>query len=363
MDSMLWSLTRPPCGESFSASGENVTGAKGAGGRAVPGGNAGADVAAFGQIDKLPSPHPADELGQKFKVRPWIYLAPHVETPLLDVDGPGVVRHIWITTPPERLRALVLRIYWEKEELPSVAVPLGDFFCNAAGYTAPMTSLGCCVNPRNGMNFYLPMPFCSHARITVENLLDEEIGDFYYTVNFTREEVPADSLYFHAAFRRSNPLPYGEDFTILDGVKGSGRFAGCYMTWQQNNSGWWGEGEIKMFVDGDGEFPSICGTGTEDYFGGAWCFNRGTPFSSPYSGYPCGGENRCGMRHSLYRFHLADPIYFHRDLKVTMQALGWRSGHRFLPLQDDISATAYWYQTLPHQPLPELPDRNGLEVI
>ena len=194
-------------------------------------------------------------------------------------------------------------------------------------------------------------------------LLNETQADhIYYTINGTDEPVPEDALYFHASFRRTNPLKYGEDFVIADGIRGKGRFAGCYLTWQQNNKCWWGEGEVKMFIDGDKEFPSICGTGTEDYFCGAWCFADRT-FSSPYSGYHCGGASIVGQRHALYRFHITDPVWFQSDFKATVQALGWRSEKRFLPLQDDLSCVAYWYQTEPHAPLPSLPDRNGLEVI
>ncbi len=128
------------------------------------------------------------------------------------------------------------------------------------------------------------------------------------------------------------------------------------------NSGWWGEGEIKFFMDGDGEFPTLCGTGTEDYFGGAWCF--GETFSAPYLGYPYGdASNRVGARHGLYRFHIMDPIRFESDLRVTMQAIGWRSEGRYLPLQDDIASVAYWYQTEPHSRFAPLGDRNALEVI
>ena len=149
---------------------------------------------------------------------------------------------------------------------------------------------------------------------------------------------------------------------MLDHIKGRGQYVGTYMTWGVHNNGWWGEGEVKMYLDGDKEFPSICGTGTEDYFCGAWSFGDRTYFS-PYAGLICGGPSHVGDRHAMYRFHLADPLWFHSELKVTMQALGWRSEGRFLPLKDDISAVAYWYQDEPHAKLPDLPDRNELEVI
>lgn len=142
---------------------------------------------------------------------------------------------------------------------------------------------------------------------------------------------------------------------------------GTYMGWQQNTNTWWGEGEIKAFIDGDKEFPSYCGTGTEDYFGGAWCFGKN--FSAPFLGYrDLSAENGrqtnvAGNRHSMYRFHIMDPIRFHQDLRVTVQAIGWRSEGRYLPLQDDICSVAYWYQAEPHLLFPKLGNRDELECI
>jgi len=206
------------------------------------------------------------------------------------------------------------------------------------------------------------MPFRAHARITVENRAPEDVGGFFYAINHWLTEIDDDDAYFHAQFRRTNPLAYGQDYTILDGVRGRGQYVGTYLAWQQNSQGWWGEGEFKAFIDGDGEFPTICGTGTEDYFGGAWCF--GSTFSAPFLGYPLGDcSGAPGRRHGLYRFHIMDPIRFARDIRVTMQAIGWRSEGRYLPLQDDIASVAYWYQAEPHAAFPQLGDRDALEVI
>lgn len=166
-------------------------------------------------------------------------------------------------------------------------------------------------------------------------------------------------------------MKYKDVHTILDGVKGKGHYVGTYLAWQVNNNGWWGEGEIKFYLDGDDEFPTICGTGTEDYFGGAWNFEfppgQYGIYSTPYLGL-CqvikpDGLYRSQQRFGMYRWHVRDPIRFEEDLRVTIQALGWRSGGRYLPLQDDIASTAFWYQTEPHAPFPPLPDRDGLEVI
>ncbi len=247
--------------------------------------------------------------------------------------------------------------------------PLGDFFCNGWNTRVNVLSLPINVNPSGGFNCYFPMPFRAHARMTVENLGTEEVGGFFYTINYALGAVAPEEAYFHAQFRRVNPLPYKQDFVMLDNVKGTGHYVGCYMAWQQNSDGWWGEGEFKAFLDGDKEFPTICGTGTEDYFGGAWCF--GANYSAPFLGYwdistlsqPGRAMGRQGNRHGMYRFHIMDPIRFQSDLKLTMQAIGWRSGGRYLPLQDDIAAVTYWYQAEPHAAFPKLPGKDLLEVI
>ncbi len=338
---------------------ENVYGEPGRGGMAEVSDIPQPEVARIGQLWE--NNRCARELGQKWKVRPCITLAPGSVNTLMDVDGPGCIRHIWITVNGKYLRDLVLRMYWNGESVPSVEVPVGDFFCNACKHTTEVRAIPISVNPTNGMNCYFPMPFATHARITIENLAEEEVKGVYYAISFEELDAPVGDCCFHARFNRTNPLVCGDDYVILDDVEGRGNFAGCYLTWQQNNDGWWGEGEVKMFIDGDTEFPTVCGTGTEDYFGGAWCFQK--TFSSPFLGYPFGGENRTGARHSLYRFHLLDPVRFREKLKVTIQAIGWRSDGRYLPLQDDISSVAYFYQSEPHKPFPALPDRNGLEII
>lgn len=332
--------------ESRSISAENPTGAKGAGAMEDPKGEG-----------------PARELGLGWKVRPCLTLQPGETTTLMDNEGPGVIRHIWITFHESFYRNLILRIYWDGEENPSVQAPIGDLMCNSWNRRQNILALPINVNPSGGMNMYFPMPFRKHARITVENDSPNQLDGFFYTINYTLEPVSAEALYFHAYWRRSNPLTYGSDYLIVDDIKGQGQYVGTFMAWQQNNAGWWGEGEIKMFLDGDQAHPTICGTGTEDYFGGAWCF--GADFSAPYLGFQQAVKQsgEVGARMTMYRFHVPDPIFFKSDLKVTMQALGWRSEGRFLPLQDDISSVAYWYQTLPHTPFPEIPSRNDREII
>lgn len=342
----LDNLYRDRDAESRSLSAENPTGERGKGAMQDPGGEG-----------------PARELGQGWKVRPCLNLKAGETATIMDNDGPGVIRHVWITFNNSHYRDIIIRVYWDGQDQPSIEAPLGDFLCNSWSSRQNILAIPINVNPRGGMNAYFPMPFRKHARITVENGSPSDLGGFFYTINYTLEEVPEDALYFHAAWRRTNPVPYGEEYVMIDGITGRGQYVGTFMSWQQNNAGWWGEGEIKMYLDSDGTFPTICGTGTEDYFGGAWGF--GADFSAPYLGFQQvrGKSDEVGARMTLYRFHVHDPVFFKSDLKVTMQALGWRSEGRYLPLQDDIASVVYWYQTLPTAPFEPLFDRNGREIV
>lgn len=344
-----------------SITAENVYGEKGKGGMARVSDTPQPEVKKIGQVWGAANPCSRD-LGRGWKVRPCITVPAGKTTTLMDVKGPGVIQHIWITVGGNHYRDLNVRMYWDGEKSPSVECPIGDFFCNGFKTRANVLAMPINVNPSGGFNCYFPMPFRKRARITVENRSPGDIGGFFYASNYALTKVDEDDAYFHAQFRRTNPLPYKEDYVILDDIKGKGQFVGTYMAWQQNSSGWWGEGEIKIFLDGDSKFPTICGTGTEDYFGGAWCF--GETYSAPYMGYPLGNcDGKPGNRHGLYRFHILDPVRFGEDLKITMQAIGWRSEGRYLPLQDDISSVAYWYQSEPHKRFPALGDRDALEVI
>ncbi|MDP6041941.1 MAG: DUF2961 domain-containing protein [Candidatus Latescibacteria bacterium] len=342
-----------------SISPENFTGEKGKGGMATEGTGSG----------------PARDLGQGWKVSPSIRIQPGETFELADIDGPGAIQQIWMT-PTGHWRFGILRIYWDDEETPSVECPVGDFFACGWGRYAQVSSLPICVNPGSAFNCYWEMPFRKRCRVTFENIAEDQMT-LYYQINYTLTDVPEDCAYFHAQFRRTNPLPYKDVYTILDGVKGKGHFVGTYMAWGVNSTGWWGEGEIKFYMDGDGEFPTICGTGTEDYFCGSYNFDVGKErggyreFTTPYAGLPQvirpDGLYDAQTRFGMYRWHITDPVRFDEDLSVTMQALGWRTrtseGRRYLPLKDDIASVAYWYQTLPSAPFPALPDKDELELI
>jgi hypothetical protein len=351
----LGALARLSRARTRSISPENFTGEKGKGGMATDGTGAAC----------------ARDLGVGWKISPSVRIAPGETRTLADVRGSGAIQHIWMTLTGH-WRHSILRIYWDDQETPSVECPAGDFFACGWGQYARISSLAVCVNPGSAFNCYWEMPYRSGFRMTMTNIAAQEMT-LYYQITFTETDIPDDLAYFHAQFRRVNPLPYKQVYTILDGVQGQGQYVGAYMAWGVNNNGWWGEGEIKFYIDGDDEYPTICGTGTEDYFCGSYNFDVGKDqggyreFTTPYSGLAQvirpDGLYRSQMRFGMYRWHITDPIRFERDLRVTIQALGWRSGGRYLPLQDDIASVAYWYQTLPTAPFPPLPDADDLEVI
>ena len=296
-------------------------------------------------------------MGKGWKVRPCVTIKSGETFTLADVKGPGVIQHIWITVNPKAYETCVLRMYWDDETTPCIEAPLGSFFACCHGKGTKVNSLPVAVNPSFGFNSYWPMPFRKKARITVENQWHEDMGGFFYQISYALTDVPAEAAYLHAQYRRSLTTRECPEYLILNGVTGKGHYVGTYLAWTQMSNGWWGEGEIKFFIDGDKEYPTICGTGTEDYFGGAWCF--GDTFSTAFLGYPLWDKPEDGLpRHGLYRWHIMDPIRFKKDLKVTIQALGWWPDGKFQPLTDDIASVAYWYQTLPHGKFPQLPSLN-----
>lgn len=341
-----------------SISPENFTGEKGKGGMADSKNE---------ERNVANARHAARDLGQGWKVNPFIIINPEETFTLAEIDESGCIQHIWMT-PTGNWRYSILRIYWDDEKEPSVECPVGDFFGMGWGEYAHLNSLAVCVNPGSAFNCYWQMPFRKKCKITMENLADTPMR-LYYQIDYCLTEVPEDAGYFHAQFRRTNPVPYKDVYTIVDGIKGKGHYVGTYMAWQVNNNRWWGEGEIKFFMDGDKQFPTICGTGTEDYFCGSYNFDRGgkyIEFSTPYAGLHQvirpDGTYRANQRFGMYRWHITDPIRFEKDLKVTIQDLGWRADRRYLAQRSDISSVAFWYQQEPHKIFPKLLSKDELEV-
>jgi len=355
----LGNLSRLSNAKTISLSAENIKGEKGRGGMSTDGA----------------AQYAARDLGQGWKVSPYIVLEPGEVATLADIDGSGAIEHIWFADTAGR--DFILRFYWDNQENPSVLVPLCDFFgggwhTNIGGadnryptlQSLPVTSV-----PNRGYSCYWEMPFRKHCRITLENV-GEKRNVCYYQITYTQTEVPEDAAYFCAQFRRQAPVEAGKDYVIADGIKGKGHYVGTLLYVGLNGEGgWWGEGEVKMFLDGDTDFPSYCGTGTEDYFCGAydWDVNGqyqvySTPFSGMYQVQQSNGLYQSQQRFAMYRWHVMDPIRFEHDFKITIQDLGWREGGRYLQRRDDMCSVAFWYQTLPTQEL-TIPDRKGLEII
>ena len=365
----LGNLSRLSDSKTYSISAENPTGAKGKGGMAPPAPNGA-----------------ARDLGLGWKCNPNVTVPANETVVIADIQDSGAIQSMWITGRIVS-RDSILRIYWDNQEHPSVECPLPDFFASpwamqdwnnvTSGPFAPVNSLPVSVNPNRGMNCFWEMPFRERCLITIENTHPRIDSVCFYQINFMTTEVPDDLAYFHAQFRRSNPLPFGEPFTIVDGIKGKGHFVGTSQGWGINNNRWWGEGEIKFFMDGVGDFPTICGTGLEDYFGGAYDWDVDgqyvtytTPFLGMHQVLKPDGYYTAQHRHAMYRWHVMDPIRFENDLKVTIQSLGWHSREhsewpderRYMHGQHDINSVAFWYQTLPSVKFPEIPDRDYLEI-
>jgi hypothetical protein len=248
-------------------------------------------------------------------------------------------------------------------------VPYGDFFCNGWGVFAQVTSQIIAANPHGGFNSYWPMPFRTGAHLTLENTSTVPVRVYYQITYETGGDYSTDA-YLHAQWRRSNPVEHLKTHTLLENIEGAGHYVGTYIAWGVNSNGWWGEGEIKFYLDEDEEYPTIAGTGTEDYFGGAWNFDvpgRGyTEFSTPYLGMPQvvkpDGLYASQQRFGMYRWHLLDPIFFSRKLRVDIQALGWRSGWRYLPLRDDVASTSLFYLDRPVTHRPPTPTADAMEI-
>jgi len=359
LDMNLGNLYRLSDAKTRSISPENYTGEKGKGGMADP--------KYRDQRNAANAANAARDLGQGWKVNPFIRINSGETFTLAEIEGPGAIQHIWMT-PTGNWRFSIIRIYWDDEKTPSVECPLGDFYGMGWGVYAPLVSLPICVNPGSAFNCYWNMPFRKKCKITVENVNDRNDMTLYYQIDYTLTDVPADAAYFHAQFRRTH-YNEGSDYTIVDGIKGKGHYVGVYMAWGVHNNGWWGEGEIKFFMDGDTKYPTICGTGTEDYFCGSYNFDREGQFKefcTPYAGLHQvirpDGTYQSQQRFGMYRWHIVDPVRFDKDLRVTIQDLGWRHDGRYLPQKSDIASVVFWYQNEPHAAFPKIPAWQDLEV-
>src|ERR1700761_219252 len=292
---------------------------------------------------------------------------------VLDVDGPGEISHMWFTladSEPFFLKRIVLRIYWDGEESPSVETPIGDFFGQGTGEYVPWQSEVLTVSHDRAMNSYFPMPYARHAKVTITNDGKESLGSLYWNIDYRTDTkpLPKDTLYFHAQYRQAQPNhgwtgqwyengepmvnyrrnPDGKDNYVWMEAQGHGQFVGVTMSILQNQDGWWGEGDDMFFIDG-ATTPTFIGTGSEDYFLGAWDFG-GSGYSLPLNGAPMVGREIAGARWSVYRFHLDSPIPFSKSFKATIEH--GNANHR----SDTFSSVAYWYQTEPHTAFPPLPD-------
>ena len=334
---------------SFSA--ENKTGAKGAGGMAEDG--LMADM--------------AKNLGKGWKVSPGILLKAGESAELARMNAGGAVTHIWLTGYDIVFRQHIIRFFWDDCPVPSIECPLGDFFAAAdPDDLPPYASLLSCLNPKNALVSYWEMPFKKGCRITLENMSGKD-SKVFYQITCIERPVAAYEGYLHAQFRRDNPVRNGI-YTVLDTVRGKGQYVGTYFFMTVNCDDWWGEGEFKFYLDGDRDYPSICGTGLEDYFCGSDGYTRD---GVNYMGYatPCTGfmpmPVRCFFpkkQFSMYRWHVTDPVCFRNELRLTVQDLGWKSPDRtqgYKILENDISSTAFWYQNDPagsREPLPAAKD-------
>ena len=315
---------------SRSISFENPTGAPGEGGKA------------------------ASNLGVGRKGSPAKPIRPGETLQLCDIEGPGTIRHIWVTTDrsPQNLRTLVLRAWYDGQEHPSIECPVGDFFGFAHGKVLPYHSAVHSVGPTAGMNLWLPMPFVKRIKIALTNEADKESSKappVFYQIDYTLGDRHAPDVgRLHVLFRRENPTTEKKDFELLPQRQNKGRFIGSVIGIRNlHPDQWWGEGEIKVYMDGDKEFPTICGTGSEDYVGLAWGIQQ-TPF--PYNGCSLNQKNFV----SMYRWHLPDPIAWQKDCRITIQQIAYKKGLE--ETRDDWSCATFWYEPLPSAPLPKMPD-------
>jgi hypothetical protein len=312
--------------DSRSISFENPSGAPGQGGKA------------------------ASNLGPGRKGAPAREIKPGETVQMGDIKGPGTIRHIWITTSQEPAvqRACVIRAYWEGQSQPSIECPIGDLFGFAHGkITSYQSAIHSC-GPTGGRNLWIPMPFTKRARFTFSNESDKPVTLFYQLTYTLGDKHPKDVGRMHILFRRDNPTVQKKDFELLPHRTQKGRFVGSVIGIRNlHPDQWWGEGEIKVYRDGDQEWPTLVGTGSEDYVGLAWGIQQA---SFLYNGCSLNEKNFV----SMYRWHLPDPITWQHEARITIQQIAWKDGLR--ETSDDWSCATFWYEPAPSASLPPLPD-------
>jgi hypothetical protein len=295
----------------------------------------------------------ASNLGAGRKGSPAITLTAGQEVQLCDIQGPGTIRHIWMTTSnnPMNLRSLVIRGWWDGQAHPSIESPIGDFMGFAHGKVEPYVSAVHSLGRNAGMNIWLPMPFTTKARFTLTNEGKENVPLFYQIDYTISDKHPADVGRLHVLFRRENPTTEKRDFELLPKRTGKGRYIGALIGIRNVHPDlWWGEGEIKVYMDGDKDFPTLVGTGSEDYVGLSYGMQP-TPYL--YNGCNLDQNNFV----SMYRWHLPDPIYWKKEARITIQQIAWQNG--LAEIQDDWSTATFWYEPIPSAPLPPMPNEEA----
>ncbi|MFQ6130442.1 MAG: glycoside hydrolase family 172 protein [Armatimonadota bacterium] len=291
--------------------------------------------------------------------RDFLTLQPGDTGDLADLEGPGIIRHIWFTIDAEDShypRHLILRAWWDDEATPSIEVPLGDFFAVGNGMRANVNSLAVQTSSEGrALNCFWPMPFARRARLTLENQSSGVVWALYYYIDYdTVPELPQPLATFHAQYRQAYPVVDGQDYVFAE-IQGRGHYVGTVLSWWDVERGWPGEGDDRFYVDGEAQ-ASIQGTGTEDYFSDAWGFRK---FTELEHGVTVWEGTEEGSRCTAYRWHLRDPIRFASSLRATIEHRGWaiREGKwdGFAHRADRFSSAAFWYQVEPHAGFPPLP--------
>lgn len=324
---------------SRSISMENVSGQKSEGGKAIDGAN---------------KPF-LGELGQGYKVSPCVFINANEEYEIAKINEEGIIKHIWMTLDINHSLKMNLRVYYDGNDFPSIDVPLTKFFFVGFDQRTEVNSLLISVNPGFGLNSYFPMPFKKSIRMTVTNN-NPFPAVLYFQIDYELGKNDDNAMYLHCLYNESFPVKKYDNHIILPTIKGKGSYVGTFLTYETDFTTWWGEGELKFFIDGDDKFPTICGTGTEDYFGGAWNFELppGTykKFSTPYLGLteiiPEGKINIKNQKFAMYRLHVQDPIYFNDDLRVEIQSIGWSEDYKLYRLNEaNITSLCYFYLETP----------------